>query len=150
MIHKVSANLYIGDIDSCKGRDKSGSVIHACKYPCYASVCGNKVDKWNPNYLFYEAENDLYLNIIDSDEPLFYKETFDVALEFIKKHIADKKVIVHCNSGKSRSPSIAMLYLFNNLTYREAQNQMLDIYNEYNPSMGIDEWLGYNWTSFQK
>ncbi len=26
---------------------------------------------------------------------------------------------------------------------------VVDIYNEYNPSMGIDEWLGNNWTNFQ-
>ena len=150
MLQKVSSNLFIGDIESCKRISHSDCIIHATKNPCFTRMMGGKVEKDNPNYLYYETEKDLYLNIIDSDEPLFYKATFDKALEFIGKHIFENKVILHCNEGRSRSPSIAMLYLFHNLEYREAQNRMLDIYNDYNPSMGIDEWLGWNWDSFKK
>lgn len=150
MIQKVSHNLYVGDINACKRINNSDCIIHSCKFPCYTRIAGKKIDKSDPNYLYFEAEKDLYLNIIDSDEPLFFKLTFDVALEFIKKHIFENKVIIHCNEGRSRSPQIAMLYLFHNLDYREAQNRMLDIYEWYNPSIGIDEWLGYNWYLFKK
>lgn len=150
MLTEIFKNLFIGDMEGCKRTNSEPAIIHACKHPCYTNIFGKKIDKQNPNYLFLEMSKDLYLNIVDSDEPIFYKETFDVALRFIKKHIEERKVILHCNMGRSRSPQIAMLYLFNHLPYREAQNQMLDIYNDYNPSMGIDEWLGDNWTSFQK
>lgn len=150
MIQKASKNLFIGDIELCKRTNNSDCVIHATKNPCFTRIMGGKIEKTHPNYLYYETEKDLFLNIIDSDEQLFYKSTFDVALRFIEKHIYEKNVIIHCNEGRSRSPSIAMLYLFRNLEYREAQNRMLDIYNDYNPSMGIDEWLGYNWGLFKK
>lgn len=149
MFTKVFHNLFIGDIEGCKVKNKDTVILHACKQPCFDRVVG-KVSKEHPNYLYYETQDELFLNIIDPDEPLFCKETFDIALEFINKHIGSKKVIVHCNEARSRSPQIAMLYLFNHLPYREAQNQMLDIYEWYNPSMGIDEWLGWNWTEFQK
>lgn len=150
MLQKVSKNLFIGDIDSCKRMDNSDCVVHACKNPCFTRMMGGKVEKDHPNYLYLETGKDLFLNIIDSDEPLFYKATFDIALEFIEKHIYENRVIIHCNEARSRSPQIAMLYLFRNLEYREAQNRMLDIYNDYNPSMGIDEWLGWNWYLFKK
>lgn len=150
MITQVSHKIFIADMEGCKRKNRDDAILHSCKHPCFEIMTGKKVDKSNPNYLFLETGKDLYLNIIDPETPLFYKETFDVAIEFIKKHIEQSKVILHCNQGVSRSPQIAMLYLFNHLPYREAQNQMLDIYNDYNPSMGIDEWLGWNWTSFQK
>lgn len=150
MLHKVSHNLFIGDIEACKRTGYSDCIIHACKSPCFIRIMGGKVEKDDPNYLYYETEKDLFLNIVDADEPLFYKATFDKALEFIEKHVFDNRVIIHCGEGKSRSPSIAMLYLFRNLEYREAQNRMQDIYDWYYPSIGIDEWLGWNWELFKK
>lgn len=149
MITQVSHKIFIADMEGCKVKDAAH--IHACKHPCFENAVGKRLSKEHTySYISFETGNDLYLNIIDPIKPLFYRETFDDALLFINKHIQEMKVVIHCNEGRSRSASIAMLYLFNNLTYREAQNQMLDIYNDYNPSMGIDEWLGWNWTSFQK
>jgi len=151
MIQKISSNLYVSDMQGCKRNNKEDAILHCCKHPCFENAVGKKIGKDHPNYLSYENGNDLYLNIIDPDfSTYFYKETFDIALRFIDKHIKERKVVLHCNEGMSRSPQIAMLYLFRNMNYRDAQNRMLDIYNDYNPSIGIDEWLGYNWTSFQK
>src|SRR6185437_4386159 len=110
MLTKISKNLAIGDIEGCKRTNKDDCIIHSCKQPCFEAVVGKKIDKDHPNYIFYELEKDLFLNIIDPYEPLFYKETFDVALRFIEKNIREHKVVIHCNEGRSRSPQIAMLY----------------------------------------
>ena len=150
MVTEVANNLYVADIDGC--RAKGYVIVHASKRPCFDNAVGKKLGPDHPNYLSFESGNDLYLNMIDPIEPLFYREVFDIALRFIENHIKDRKVLVHCNMGTSRSASIAMLYLFRDkgISYREAQNQFLDIYNDYNPGIGIDEWLGWNWHLFKK
>lgn len=151
MITRVSHNLFVADIEGHTIKSgKDTAILHACKYPCYDSVSNNDVSTRSLDYLFIEQGNNMYLNIIDSGKPLFYKDTFDFSLLFIEKHINEREVIIHCNKGQSRSPSIAMLYLFRDLKYREAQNRMYDIYPYYNPSLGIDEYLGNNWKVFQK
>jgi predicted protein tyrosine phosphatase len=43
------------------------------------------------------------------NQPLFKAVLFTKALDFIKAHIAKRKVLIHCNHGKSRSASIALL-----------------------------------------
>lgn len=141
---QLSNNLSIADMEGCKSKGDV-AIIHACKHPCYEMVVGKDVDKLSPHFFFVETGNNLYLNIIDPDESLFQRETFDVALWFIKKHINERKVIIHCNEGKSRSPSIAMLYLFKDLPYREAQNKMIELYPDFEQSLGIDEYLGTYW-----
>ena len=147
MINEVAHNLFVADMEGCHSKNGE-AIIHACKHPCYERIMGKNIRPNDPNYLFIEIGDNLYLNMIDPYEPLFKKLSFDIALQFIEKHIEDKKVIIHCNEGKSRSASIAMLYLFKNLPYREAQNKMIDIYNEYDPSMGIEEYLGWNWMNW--
>lgn len=143
MITQVFPNLFVADMEGCR-YDEGTAVIHACKHPCYESIMGN-VPKSDPNYLFIEIGNNLYLNIIDPDKPLFCRTTFDVSLQFISKHIEKRKVVIHCNEGRSRSASIAMLFLFKKLHYRNAVNEFLDVYNEYEPSLGIEKYLGTNW-----
>jgi protein-tyrosine phosphatase len=148
MITEVSKNLWISDIEGCKRTDNS-AIIHAAKHPCFERIVG-AVNNQHPHYLFLETENDLYLNMIDPEEPLFYKETFDVALKFIEKNIEKHKVILHCNEGFSRSASIAMLYLFKEISYRDAQEKFVELYPYYNPSYGIDWYMKMNWNSFRK
>jgi hypothetical protein len=148
MITQVSHNLFVGDMEGCIQKD--AAIVHACKSPCYERIMGRNIPKNDPNYLFIEVGDNLYLNIIDPDEPLFKRLSFDVALLFIETHIENKKVIIHCNEGLSRSPSIAMLYLFKDLPYREAKNRFLDLYNEFDPNLGIDEYLGSNWWNWYR
>jgi len=148
MIQEISHNLFIADMEGCG--DKDAAIIHACKNPCYERIMGKKVPESDPNYLFIEIGNNLYLNMIDPEEPLFKRLSFDMALCFIDKHIKDRKVIVHCNEGRSRSASIVMLYLYRDLYYRDAQNAILELYEEYDPSLGIDRYLGSHWWNWHR
>lgn len=134
---EVYNNLYVADISACKSIGDY-AVIHACKFPCYNSISNNK-----NNVL--EIGDNLYLNIIDPKEPLFTFDLFEKSIEFIDKHIKDRKVIVHCNQGKSRSASIALLYLFRDKEYWEAQYEFSQIYPNYLPSEGINEYFETNW-----
>lgn len=146
MITEVSHNLFVADMEGCNV--KNAAIIHACKHPCFENSVGKKLSECSYKYISFESGNNLYLNIIDPIEPLFYRETFDDAILFIKKHIKERKVIIHCNFGLSRSPAIAMLYLFNKLPYLEAKNRLLDIYDRYEFGFGIDTFLFANWGFF--
>ncbi len=55
----------------------------------------------------------LILNMVDAKDPeLFSKEMIDAALDFMDETLSrGLKVLVHCDRGESRSPSIALLYV---------------------------------------
>lgn len=138
----VSENLYVADMEGCS-RVGSEAIIHACKNPCY--VCASDEGKFC-NIL--ESDDDLYLNMIDPSIPLFKDNLFNVSIEFIRKNIEQREVVIHCNQGKSRSASIAMLYLFGKESYRDAQDLIKQVYPYYQPSLGIDLYLEKNWKRF--
>ena len=93
----------------------------------------------------YEVRNHLFLNMID---PL-------ASLDFIEKHISKRKVIIHCNLGLSRAPSIALLYLakrakvINGESYVEAAKDFVQIFPLYKPSRGIVLYLSIKWPELQ-
>lgn len=134
MRHKIADNIYVGDDSECRNED-GWVVLHACK------TCFKKEDK---------NANDLYLNIIDPVEPLFNIGLFKDAIDFIKENVNDKKILIHCNKGVSRSPSISMLYVFGNLDYWEALYNMATTYPKFQPSMGINTYMGDNWDELKK
>ena len=59
-------------------------------------------------------------------------------------------MLVHCNEGFSRSPSIGMLYLVkHNLidgrTLEDVEAEFLKLYPNYNPATGIRGFVEENW-----
>lgn len=140
MISMVADNLYVADMEGCKRIDDE-AIIHACKYPCFKSV------KSESN--LFVCKDDLYLNMIDPEKPLFHNNLFEAALRFIHKNIFHRKVVVHCNQGQSRSTTIAMLYLFKDLVYSDAQDEFSELYPNYNPSLGIDTYMETHWSEFK-
>ena len=65
-----------------------------------------------------------------------------------------EKVLIHCNQGISRSPSIGLLYLavkgiIKNENYNIAKEDFIKIYPKYEPS-GIKEFLEINWCNYFK
>ena len=88
-------------------------MVHTCKSPCHQSAVGyqGKLPNTHPNYLVLETENNLFLNIIDPLAPLFMPPLFTAFLAFANKHWGQgKKLLIHCNQGESRAPSLAMLF----------------------------------------
>jgi len=50
--------------------------------------------------------------MIDPPEPLFMMPIFTEFLKFAKdKWDSGKKLLIHCNRGESRAPSLALLFL---------------------------------------
>lgn len=155
MKQRIINDFYVGSLQDCFREERENwSVVHACKDPCHKDAVGYRKDlpESHKNYLKYEEGSHLYLNLIDPDvRPLFYPSSFDTALEFISDKIDDNKILIHCNKGLSRSPSIALLYLANeemidSSSYKSAWEEFQDkYYPNYEPSGGIRKFLNRNW-----
>jgi hypothetical protein len=155
---EVYPNLFIGtESECCFTHSEEWAIIHACKSPCHQRAVGYRgnLPSTHPNYLVYEVRNHLFLNMIDPPAPLFKPPLFLASLDFIEKHISERKVLIHCNLGLSRAPSIALLYLakrakaINGESYVEAAKDFVQIFPLYKPSRGIALYLSINWSKFQ-
>ncbi|MDY6862946.1 MAG: hypothetical protein SV062_08155 [Thermodesulfobacteriota bacterium] len=151
---KIYDRIYIANDGYCTTGNESNYIIHACKYPCYHRITrGIKYETDSPEYLFVEYPHDLYLNIIDPDKPLFMKGTFDVFLYFMDEKWGKERnnIIIHCNEGVSRAPSLGLLFLAKNLkaisndSYDAAREDFFKIFPEYMPKNGIVQFLTKNW-----
>jgi hypothetical protein len=155
---EVYPNLFIGIERECFFTQRDDwAVIHACKSPCHQRALGYRgsLPKDHPNYLVYERGNHLFLNMIDPNEPLFMPPLFVVSLDFIEQHISKRKVLIHCNEGLSRSPSLALLYLakragvINEKSYGLAVRDFVKLFPSYRPGRGIALYLELHWKKFK-
>jgi len=177
VLTKVAERLWVGDEADCKIARSTqrmfgawGGIVHACKFPCHAEAVGYdgkaKLEKEHPEYIAAERPGSLYLNIIDPPVPLFRVESFTRALDYIDAHRAagEQGVLVHCNQGQSRAPSIALLWLAKRgralpgESFAAARDAFVgtvprDIWSEagtlvfpgYRPGAGIEAFLTERW-----
>jgi hypothetical protein len=162
---EVAPNLFVGNqldyenavySDYAQGPKDGWAVVHACKEPYHRQALGytgRGAPKEHPEYLFAFRANRLCLNLVDVANVDYVNTTvIDAALTFIKDSLADgKKVLIHCNQGQSRAPSIALLHLshhderFRGLDAKQATERFKDIYPQYEPAAGIAGYLAANW-----
>ena len=78
----------------------------------------------------------------------------DTALGAIDRHIGEFKVLVHCNQGLSRSPSIALLYLLKHTDALGSQDPAAALlafrrlYPPYAPAQGMADYVRMNWAKY--
>lgn len=147
-------NIWIGNEEDCLNKPERIVTVHACKYPCYNSIMGHAtpVPKHHPNYLSKEIGFDLYLNMIDPRKPIFERKIFEEPLYFLQRfEMVNIPILIHCNKGESRAPSLALLYLANTTDllnknhFEGAQKDFMKIYPNYKPGGGISAYLAGNW-----
>ncbi|MBN1969754.1 MAG: dual specificity protein phosphatase family protein [Candidatus Delongbacteria bacterium] len=158
MLQLLESKLFLGSInDVAFTNNKDWAIVHATQTMHY-KIFGwnrttNKPDKNHPNYIYYENDNICSLNWVDGEAKLFNwsgTKTFIKILDFIDRWIIDRKVLVHCDQGISRSPSVCMLYLakrihlISNRSYNEAKNEFFNIYLNYKPG-GIGDYIEMHW-----
>lgn len=138
---EIIQNLFVGDITDCN--KENYAIIHACKHPCFLNALNlRRVQKEHPNYLFYQRDNHLYLNMVDWSNGMPNREMtlkiLDETIKFINERIKDKKILVHCNEGTSRAPLICAYYLKNkNILSEDFLEKFKEIYMpEFNLSQG--------------
>ena len=151
---EIHERLIVTNDQSCTNGNSNLAVVHACKSPCHQHAVGYRGNLANthPNYLVLEKENDLFLNIIDPPVPLFMPPLFTAFLEFSNKHWGQgKKLLIHCNQGESRAPSLALLFLAKGVSvipdtsYEAARIDFEKLYPKFNPGKGIETYFSKNW-----
>lgn len=157
-MREVYKNTFVGDVSDCREGVGEWSIIHACKYPCHRNAVGykKKISPTHLNYLVLRQGQNLYLNIIDPDEPLFMKPLFIETLCFCNDYSqSDRKLLFHCNKGDSRAPSLALLHLSKNLniindsSYEAAAIEYKKLDPFYKPGLGIQTYLGQHWNELK-
>jgi predicted protein tyrosine phosphatase len=84
--------------------------------------------------------------------PLFKIESFERFLTFASTHYRNgAAVLIHCNKGESRAPSLALLFLAKRLrvipagSFSQAKEAFSMLYPAYRPGVGIEEFLIERW-----
>jgi predicted protein tyrosine phosphatase len=144
---EIYKNLFIGTDYDCNP-SLDFAVIHACK-TCHQKALGytKSLNPMHPHYLIYEKETNLFLNLVDMPNellPKLHTSINDIRLcSLLNTYINKQKIIIHCNQGMSRSPSIGLVYLakigaINKKIHIEMQKLIFyQLYPEYNPGKGI-------------
>lgn len=158
---EVFGNLFIGAEHSCRVAGKGEyAVVHACKSPCHQRAIGYRgsLPQNHPEYLIRQDDRDLYLNMVDmarKQSHEFMQPMISAALDFIDEHVDSTPVLIHCNQGQSRSPTLGMLYLakraseISNENYPTAASEFRELYPRYNPGRGIHLYLQEYWNQLE-
>ncbi len=161
MIQLPDTNLFIGGIaDLQQTNDQDWAFVHATQTIHYRILrwnrTTNKPDKDHPHYIIYEKDNLLSLNWVDGAAHLYNWSgvgTFNKVLDFIERWSQKKNVLIHCDQGQSRAPTIGLLFLakrFKNIpgdSYESAKGAFIKIYPPYLPG-GIGDYVRQNWAEF--
>jgi|SRR5882672_11763778 len=157
MQHIIDGIYLGGDESVVKAKELGMARLCCCKdgIDSHRSMLGytGMAAPKNKDYLFAREGNVMALNLIDVDDPtMIPNEVIDEGLRFIKE-MQDKgiKLLVHCNAGMSRSPSITLAYLRAADGMPDsivaAKKRFKAIYHKYSPSVGIDAHIRERWKS---
>jgi hypothetical protein len=155
---EVYPRLFVGDATSAAVvSDKSDwFVISAAKEPFHRQALGYRTPgapKDSEEYLIARRPGRLILNLVDVDNVAYIREEIiNTALREIDHQLADgKKVLIHCNQGRSRAPTIALLYLHQNEADYMASDHVHAAalfaaqYPAYAPAKGMAEYARQHW-----
>lgn len=124
----------------------AGSILHCARDPWYlGSIEAGLLQK--PLNVIRIMYNEMALNMVDAENPRYFSDDMiNAGLDFITERLADgDPVLVHCNAGLSRSPSMAFLWMFEHGwlddDFRYAVPQFKELYPDYMPGNGIWEYL---------
>lgn len=156
---EIDKNIFVGSLLDYEINqfDLEFYFVQACKEPCHRKALGytgRTADVNHPEYLIAYRERKIILNMIDPPTGKYFENIlFEKSLHFISQHLSEgKKILIHCNQGISRSPSIGLLYLatrnkIRNESFEIAKEDFQKIYPNYAPS-GISEFLTLNWNNY--
>ena len=151
---KLTDNLFIGDDTFCQPGGSNIAIVHGCK-TCHARVLNYKgsLPPSHAYYLLYPQPYNLYCNLIDPPIPLFKIESFKGFLNWTMPHVEKgRPILIHCNSGTSRAPSLALVllskgqHLITDESFEAARAEFMEKYlPDYQPGLGITKFLQENW-----
>ena len=152
---EVHPGLWVGgdgDFVTLPREEDRWSVLSAAKDPWHRQMVGyvTKSAPEGPERLVARRGNHMALNLIDVRElgpgghHYIPDEVIEAAMGFISERLkAGDRVLVHCNRGQSRAPSLALLWMWREgFLSRECPVPMFaQIYEKFLPSAGLKEYL---------
>jgi hypothetical protein len=158
---EIFPNIYVGaaaDLihadDGNKGIKEGWYVISAAKDPWHREALGytgRGAPKDHDEYLIARRPGRLILNLIDADNPDFVRDEIVTAvIDDINDSMAlGRKVLIHCNQGQSRAPTLALLWLHRRGilggSYDEAAFIFKKVYPDFAPAAGMDGYARAHW-----
>lgn len=149
---QVFDRLYAGGESGCFEGAERWAVVHACRHPCFRRAARRLGAREEVRVL--EEGANLYLDLIDAPARYFEVSLLEAFLGFAARHWErGSALMVHCNQGVSRAPSLAMLFLAKGLdrlpagSYDEAREGFAELWPDYAPSEGIRSFLRDHWAA---
>ncbi len=139
------------------------AILHCCKHPFHCQFVGyrGKLNPAHPNYALKRIGNEMALNLVDMDKFSpdyldFNKKMFEVAFAFLDEYREKGfKLLIHCNQGESRAPTIGLLYVsrlgvYNYAGFEESVQKLRMVYPQYAPGNNIYKTVAALWQYFIK
>jgi hypothetical protein len=154
-MRKIYERLYTGNLADCFEGAASWSVVHACRHPCFLRAA-RRLGVSSESLAHLEDGPNLYLDLIDAPARYFSTPPFEAFLSFAGRHWSrGTGLLIHCNQGISRGPSLALLFLAQSSTalpsgsYDEASAAFSRLLPEYSPGQGVGSFLREHWEHFR-
>lgn len=145
----------VADKNEKSGIKPGFAAVHAAKDPWHRALLGytgRGAPKEDPEYLLARRDTRLYLNLVDTPDPRFFNvDMFNKALAFTSEHLSKGfSVLIHCNQGESRGPSLTLLHmaaqkLLPTASFKEAEEAFKKLYPLYAPKAGVRGFVEQNW-----
>jgi hypothetical protein len=159
---QIAHKLWVGnqqDFDNLDaGLGTEWAVVFAARDPWHRKelgYTGRGAPPDHPEYLFARRDDRLMLNLVDAQDPKYIRqEAIDEAMRFIEEYREKfdnpndpRAVMIVCNQGLSRSPTLALLYKPwpATISFEDAVAEFLEAYPAYAPGAGMREFARANW-----
>ena len=165
---EIHNNIFVGNEQDYYSiqRDSGWGILHCCKSPFHQAMVGysGNLQSTHPNYAYIIQGNQMALNLVDMDifnaisvnYVEFNRNMFEQAFVFLDKQVAiGNKVLIHCNQGESRAPSLGMLYVarlgkWNWADFETTMKEFVSIFPRYSPKKNILMNIKLSWNYFIK
>lgn len=138
------------------GHDQSWARVNVAK-TVHGQILGRIPARGDRNYIFFEDPEQglMSVNWVDAPSPTLFKWTEPAGLVRILDFIESqrdlgKKVLVSCDQGISRAPTVGLLYaskrlgIIDSTSYGAAHQEFVGLYPMYRPS-GIGRYVDQVW-----
>lgn len=147
---EVYPHLWVGDRTDYETSVRHRAVVSATKSVHSREVRYNGKD--DPDYIYVEKPYHLILNWVDGPSHLYDWSTpglFTRVNDFIDRNRPLGDILVHCDHGLSRSPTLALVYLAKRTSalpdgLHDAFQEFARLYPRYAPG-GIFDYVSKHW-----
>jgi hypothetical protein len=151
---EIAPKLWIGS--QADMHEPGWAVLQTAKEPWHRQAlgyAGRAAPKDHPEYLIARRGDRMILNLIDVQDSAFVPPAMVAqAVEFVRT-ARDKgqTVLIQCNQGQSRAPTLGLLCLAAQLPadFAAAEAEFLNLYPAYAPSQGMRGFAETHWASYR-